>query len=163
MSSSFYNSVVMCQNLPTIDSGMVTVTSDNITTIASLECVQGYTLVGESNLTCESSGSWSAELPRCGKDIKSDTINLVTRVPMRLCICLFGLGTLLKLSQYSLSFHSSLWATIFTRSKYIQHLRGWSTRICHMWHWVHARWHAWFLMWHKRWRLDHPEQHVSKL
>jgi len=57
----------MCDSLTSITSGTVTMTTDNITTMARYECVPGYYIVGDSNITCESSGLWSSVEPRCGK------------------------------------------------------------------------------------------------
>ena len=65
MTKSFYFSV-KCTNIPSPDNGTSVLSSDGLKTSVTITCIQGYSLTGESQLTCED-GNWSQAVPSCGK------------------------------------------------------------------------------------------------
>ena len=65
MTKSFYFSV-KCTNIPSPDNGTSVLSSDGLKTSVTITCIQGYSLTGESQLTCED-GNWSQAVPSCGR------------------------------------------------------------------------------------------------
>lgn len=60
---------VICNQLDQPVGGYVELNSDGQNTTALHTCVTGFTLVGKSELTCKSDGSWDFSQPSCGRYI----------------------------------------------------------------------------------------------
>ena len=55
-----------CTDIPSPDNGTSVMSTDGLKTYAKITCVHGYSLTGESQLTCEADGNWSQATPSCG-------------------------------------------------------------------------------------------------
>ena len=56
---------VKCGNLPNPRFGRVDMTGNTVGSTATYSCLPGYTLVGTSTRTCQTSGQWSGVAPVC--------------------------------------------------------------------------------------------------
>ena len=56
---------VQCPVLCPPDNGGVYMTSTNVGGQASYNCNKHYQLIGQDNMTCETTGNWSKEDPYC--------------------------------------------------------------------------------------------------
>ena len=45
----------------------VDVQTDGVATIATFNCIEGYTLVGAASVECKQSGAWNLTTPTCSK------------------------------------------------------------------------------------------------
>jgi hypothetical protein len=55
----------MCDSLSTSSGASFELSTDGTETIATFLCPAGYTMVGSSNLTCRTDGSWDISPPEC--------------------------------------------------------------------------------------------------
>lgn len=58
---------VKCKSLKDLSSGSLTYATNGSSTVVGADCGDGFTLAGEATLTCLEDGSWSTDLPSCGK------------------------------------------------------------------------------------------------
>ncbi|XP_052791560.1 sushi, von Willebrand factor type A, EGF and pentraxin domain-containing protein 1-like [Mya arenaria] len=58
-------SCVTCSTLDYVSGGNVNISTDGVTTTATFTCEEGYTLQGDSEITCRSDGSWDLQAPDC--------------------------------------------------------------------------------------------------
>jgi len=65
---------VGCVNLPNPRFGRVDLTGTTVGSTATYTCLPGYTLVGTSTRTCQSSGQWSGVAPVCIRKEQSASI-----------------------------------------------------------------------------------------
>ena len=56
-----------CQTLPSLAGGTVELVTSGTITQANSSCNIGYTMIGESLLTCSSNGDWDHSLPTCSE------------------------------------------------------------------------------------------------
>ena len=56
---------MQCPILTSPANGRVSVPSRLVDRVASYSCFSGYSLIGTSTRTCQFSGSWSGQQPRC--------------------------------------------------------------------------------------------------
>ena len=56
-----------CEQPPKIKNGQVRNVTENGTITAYYSCNRGFTNIGESNITCLSSGKWEKAKIKCGK------------------------------------------------------------------------------------------------
>ena len=59
--------VLSCPSLPAIMNGQLLVAGDRPGTVAQYVCNKGFTLVGDSQRTCQISGEWTSTDPFCRK------------------------------------------------------------------------------------------------
>lgn len=57
--------IVVCPQLPLLESGQVQVDSNEYMSKVRFSCNEGYSLIGEENATCTSTGKWDVALPLC--------------------------------------------------------------------------------------------------
>ena len=57
----------ICEDLPNIFRGSVSLSGNSVGSTATYVCVQGYELVGAEVRTCQNTGEWSGTEPSCGK------------------------------------------------------------------------------------------------
>ena len=60
--------------------GSVAISTDSLTSVASFTCYTGYRIVGDNTSTCQSSGIWSSQSPRCVCDELPEPQNGVIRL-----------------------------------------------------------------------------------
>ena len=60
-----YCSAIECGEPQSTANGVVSVSTTTFSSIASYNCHEGYTLIGEHNRTCLSTGVWSGSTPHC--------------------------------------------------------------------------------------------------
>ena len=60
---------VTCGIILVDTSGSVSLASDGMVTIAMFNCSDGYTLVGDATLRCNTDGNWNNAFPICGKHL----------------------------------------------------------------------------------------------
>ena len=57
----------ICEDLPDIFRGSVSLSGNSVGSTATYVCVQGYELVGDEVRICQNTGEWSGTEPSCGK------------------------------------------------------------------------------------------------
>ena len=70
----------VCPSVSPPSGGSVAISTDGLTSIASFTCFTGYRLVGDSNLTCQSSGVWSSPSTKCVCNEPQEPLNGVTQL-----------------------------------------------------------------------------------
>ncbi|XP_052791551.1 LOW QUALITY PROTEIN: uncharacterized protein LOC128225682 [Mya arenaria] len=90
LSGSLPPTCVPCSTLDFVSGGSVNISTDGVTTIARFTCGEGYTLQGDSDISCRSDGSWDFQAPECvscnpltqpaGGTLSYSTDGTVTRV-----------------------------------------------------------------------------------
>ena len=61
-----YNTAIMCDVLKEVLNAILELTNGNLFgSVATYTCLDGYSLVGDSSITCLASGSWSNKEPVC--------------------------------------------------------------------------------------------------
>ena len=59
------SAVVDCGLLDNPENGFVTLFSTSFRSVATYECLDGYTLEGDSTRTCQADATWSGSEPTC--------------------------------------------------------------------------------------------------
>ena len=62
------NSTETCSTVSSPANGAVSMSQQGSTTMASFTCDVGYSLAGDTSITCLISGTWSSTPPTCGND-----------------------------------------------------------------------------------------------
>ena len=63
-----YNFIIAaCDALQNVVGGSVQLKTDGIMTVAELNCDDGYSMAGDSTLTCRNDGTWNMSQPTCSK------------------------------------------------------------------------------------------------
>ena len=83
-SSIFYFCYIIgeCSTLGLSIGATVDVQTDGIATIATFNCLEGYTLVGAATLECKQSGAWNLATPTCSKAFLYETSALMSMMIM---------------------------------------------------------------------------------
>ena len=71
---------VTCPSISPLSAGLVSISTDGLTSLASFTCFTGYRIIGDSNLTCQSSGVWSGPIPSCVCDDPGKPLNGAARL-----------------------------------------------------------------------------------
>ena len=59
--------LVTCDPLSTIENGNLTLTTDGIRTVVSIQCDIGSSVNGSVSVECNELGTWTETVPTCGK------------------------------------------------------------------------------------------------
>lgn len=74
----FYRSFpAVCGALNAPSIGTVDMISDGMVTIVKVTCPTGFSLIGQSTLTCRTDGSWDYSIPTCGMLLYSLGVNML--------------------------------------------------------------------------------------
>ena len=77
-----------CVNLPNPRFGRVVLTGSTVGSTAKYSCLPGYTLVGTSTRTCQTSGQWSGVAPVCiRKQLSASTTSVLNDMNAH-CMCM---------------------------------------------------------------------------
>ena len=63
-----------CQTISNPVNGLINYSTDGVYTVAVIQCGIGYSLAGESTLSCLRDGRWNNPVPSCGKSVTLSTI-----------------------------------------------------------------------------------------
>ena len=56
-----------CDTIQNVAGGTVSLSTDGVMTLASFTCETGYTMSGDSSISCRSDGTWNVSQPLCSK------------------------------------------------------------------------------------------------
>ena len=66
--SHFHNCITAaCDALQNVVGGSVQLKTDGIVTVAELNCEDGYSMAGDSTISCRNDGTWNMSQPTCSK------------------------------------------------------------------------------------------------